>query len=113
MRIIRRFFCKNANAPTIPATRKYTLTMNFPMKSQEGSLMIARENCRHRSPGKGAIGSYGIRPWETDYDHELFLSEMVPVSFSNGCFGGLSDDMLTPDAAPYPMENAELELVHA
>ena len=30
---------------------------------------------------RSSVGSYGNYPWDGRYDHELFLSEMVPVSF--------------------------------
>lgn len=58
---------------------------------------------------RGGIGSYGNYPWDANYDHDSFLSEMVPVSFDDCCDGNekgyssLTDEMLVRGITPFPM----------
>lgn len=72
--------------------------------------MIAKKNNgRCARMRKGGIGTYGTHPWEADYDHVSFLSEMIPVSFESvgmERFGGMPDGGASGGVMAFSMDNA-------
>lgn len=71
--------------------------------------MSVKDDSSRRSHGRGGIGSYGNYPWDANYDHDSFLSEMVPVSFDD-CgdgkergYSSLTDEMLVKGITPFPL----------
>lgn len=68
--------------------------------------MSVKENANRKPFPRGGIGSYGNYPWDASYDHDSFLSEMVPVSFQrdeDNKPGGLTEEMLIRGITPFPL----------